>query len=167
MEFQNTSCDMQDNQMELTANLDIKEEVHQDITIDIKPENHENDSNDNPFDDVQVEIKQEFITPNLEQSKELSLSSICKEPEILDTVLQLQNEINEAILPNNDDDIKIESQEEIVGYDYPSVDEGSMDSADAQALNNVEACLQDDIEIKNENDMYEVRLLPISFLILL
>lgn len=167
MEFQNTSCDMQDNQMELTVNLDIKEEVPQDITVDIKPENDENDVNDNPFDDVQVEIKQEFITPNLEPSKKLSLSSICKEPEILDTVLLLQNEINEAILPNNDNDIKIENQEEIIGYDYPSVDEGSMDSAEAQALNNVEACLQDDIEIKNEHDMYEVRLLRRSLLILL
>ncbi|CAH2098848.1 unnamed protein product [Euphydryas editha] len=156
MEFQNTSCEQQDySQMELTANINIKEELAQDIKVDIKPEDDENDSNDNPFDNIQVEIKQEFITPNFEPSTQLPLSSICKEPEILNTVLQLQNEINEAILPNNDNVIKMESKEEIIGYNYPSIDEGSMDSEEAQALNNVEACLQDEIEIKNENDMYE------------
>lgn len=48
-------------------------------------------------------------------------------------------------------DIKME-QFDNIQEDYPSIDDGSMDSDEARALNNVEACLQDDIDIKHEED---------------
>ncbi|XP_026483926.2 zinc finger protein 85-like [Vanessa tameamea] len=159
MEFQNTkSCEFDEtSEMVLSDDLNIKEEITHEITVDIKPENDDSYSNDdNPFENIQVEIKQEFITPNY-PDKLLEISSITKkrEAELQHTVMQIENEINELILPNTDDNIKMEKQDEVMGYEYSTIDEGSMDSEEAHALNNVEACLQDEINIKPENDVYE------------
>lgn len=68
----------------------------------------------------------------------------------------MYNSLKKIIIAGQSDfsknaDIKME-QFDNVNEEYPCTDDGSMDSDEARALNNVEACLQDDIDIKHEED---------------
>lgn len=139
MSTQNSEYQTSDS-MSLIDNMQIKEEETNELILDIKPEKEDIISDDNPFENVQVEVKEEFITPNCEDDKE-NMSVPVDEAENF-----IETEINDT---NLDDSVKME-----MPYEYPSVDDGSMDSEEATALNNVEACLQDEINIKHE--IYEV-----------
>lgn len=123
-----------DKSMSLNDNIQIKEEESSELILDIKPE-RDDVSEDNPFENIQVEVKHEYITPSCEDDKLMSVP-----------VDEAENYIgteNNSI--NIDNNIKME-----MPYEYPSIDDGSMDSEEASALNNVEACLQDEIDVKNE-----------------
>ena len=113
----------------LNDNIKIKKEESNELILDIKPEK-EDINEDNPFENIQVEVKHEFITPSCEDDKI--------------NYIETDNDSTHI-----DNDIKMETP-----YEYPSIDDGSMDSEEASALNNVEACLQEEIDVKNE--MFEV-----------
>lgn len=153
---------------------DVNHQDHEnteDLPLDIKSENMDDistqENNDDPFENVQLEVKQE-ISISIEREGSDSQNEDC--------MLKMDNFDNEskedsahyATVPKSemycDDKPEVKEEtvlgdESLVTYDYPNFDDdaGSIDSNEAAALNRVEACLQDDINIKCEDD--EVRII--------
>lgn len=140
---ENTTC----------KNSNIKEETEgYELTLQIKPENEADDYNTDENEDMVENTESEI---KLEESNDLQdvLSSI-------ETRLNKKiNEYNSSAkirqkTLSKSDYIRIKQEMQnpyIISDDYPSLDEGSMDSIDATALNNVEACLQEEVDIKSES----------------
>lgn len=106
-------------------------EIKEEINIEIKLEEDVSEPTDNPFQNIQVEVKEE-VTCDQEVNKNDKDSEINNHEKYIE--------------------VKKESQD-IISYDYPNF-EDSMDSEDATALGNVETCLQEDV--KEENYLFEV-----------
>ncbi|XP_053620574.1 zinc finger protein 28-like [Plodia interpunctella] len=127
----------------ITSNLN--ETTHNQITPDIT-DFVPNDGT--TFETVQLEVKGEILSPNYEKDIVPSHCNIMVTlPTNLDGDIDKNIEIDKV-------DVKEEVGGDMVGYDYPNFDDESMDSADATALGNVEACLQDDVGVKTENEYY-------------
>lgn len=111
----------------------------------------QNSHMENPFENVQLHIKQENSKPEISNSEMLTSNSriitLKTETEIAQTV-----ETNEGII------VKEEVQNDsVVSFNSPNFDDSmSMDSDDATALGNVEACLQEELNIKFEIEGCEV-----------
>lgn len=135
--------------------------TNEENNVQIKHET-EDITEENPFENIQIEIKHELPTndkePNaMENDAEIKieLTEVLRK-EI--TVINVKNETPESILPNNEGEINIKERdtavkvelENVVDYDYPNFDD-SMDSSEAAALSHVEACLSDDVQVKAEN----------------
>ncbi|XP_047509096.1 zinc finger protein 665-like [Pieris napi] len=101
----------------------IEMEIKKEINIQIKLEEDVDEANDNPFQNIQVEVKEEMPS---EQD------------------LHKSNKDLEIEGQERDVEVKEES-EDIVSYDFPNFDD-SMDSEEATALGNVETCLQEDMK---------------------
>ncbi|XP_039761726.1 zinc finger protein 836-like isoform X2 [Pararge aegeria] len=131
----------------------IKEEITN-ITVDFEP-TYEDDSISNPeenlMDDL-VNVKEEFIMPNYESDHENTEKSNIDITEAVSNklVLHLESIAGTSDFSRNAD-VKMERFDNIT-EEYPNIDDGSMDSDEARALNNVEACLQDEIDIKHEQN---------------
>lgn len=101
-----------------------------------------------------VQIKEEFEPPNENQTQEIN----CEMPIDKETIDRFSTEncskVNE-ITNIYDDNIEIKYENDIVN-DQNDCDEDSIDSKSAEALHNVEACLQDEIKVKLENETHEV-----------
>ncbi|KAG6458252.1 hypothetical protein O3G_MSEX010752 [Manduca sexta] len=141
----NQSMSTENITMELNEYTDvpIKEEVDDgQLYIKTEIETHEDEQNvtDNPFENVQLHVKEES---NIEKDPETDLFTVETE--------EIKPDVEKSSSPmNNLDgvDIKQEDSEiitgdEVISYDYPNF-EDSMDSNEAVALSKVEACLQDD-----------------------
>lgn len=116
------------------------------IESDVTPK-QEIEPNDNPFVNIHLEI-------NYDLNSETKVDTI-------ETNINI-TECNDSVAVEKDTngvEIKNEVQmDEHVSYDYPDFDDSvSIDSNDATALGNVEACLQEEINIKCENEgVYDV-----------
>ncbi|KAF9405724.1 hypothetical protein HW555_013661 [Spodoptera exigua] len=137
--------------------LDIKSEMHVDEDIQ--------EHIDNPFTNIQLEVKQETLPVCIEkdgchENEEDAIPMMqefeekCEEHYV--TVPKTELFDDKTDLYEEKTEIKEETvlgDESIVTYDYPNFDDvTSMDSNEATALNQVEACLQDDMNIKCEED---------------
>lgn len=133
---------------------------------------------DNPFENLQIEIKQETnlekdptsIIPqsqsDITETNEETTSNLKQELTNLInsqiTIINVKNETTESILPNDDGELNLRQNdgevtvkdeiENVADYSYPSFDD-SMDSSEAAALSYVEACLSEDVQIKTEDDV--------------
>lgn len=143
---------------------DVDHTITEDMPVDIKPELSIDDSTieenrENPFKNVHLQVKQERICLSLEKEGSDSLNdSIPKMDDSDNDSKDFENYATVAKCEMDCDD-KSEVKEERVGdesivtYDYPNFDDvASLDSNDAAALTHVEACLQDGIGIKCEDD---------------
>ncbi|KPJ17567.1 Zinc finger protein 624 [Papilio machaon] len=151
MSYQNNlhdTCNRQD------CETIIKQEYTCNEHIEIKYEAiDENETTDN-YENVQ--IKQEYIPPSDNQTHTNYEVSTVKEyindmPSF--SMENIKNKVNETITNVYDDNIDIKHENDI--QDVVNNDEVSMDSNDVEALHNVEACLQDEIQIKFENESQE------------
>ncbi|CAB3232634.1 unnamed protein product [Arctia plantaginis] len=148
------------------------EEIQYEVKFETQTEEMDGQDDDNPFENVQLQVKQEEISLTIERETTDSQSDEADET------------INDEYNPKDDQyitipkfeggcDEKSEVKEEtvlgdsLVTYDYPSFEDddqdntddddgggeldSSMDSNDAAALTRVEACLQDELGIKNED----------------
>lgn len=164
----------------------IKQEVdnidEEEIQYEVKFETQTEEidvHDDNPFENVQLQVKQEEISLTIERETTDSQSD-----GTIETINDEYNPKDEQYItrPKFEAgcDEKSEVKEEtvlgdsLVTYDYPSVEDNdddddageldsSMDSNDAAALTRVEACLQDELGIKNEDSIFEVIVLAIFF----
>lgn len=137
---------------------DLDHGTTEDMPLDIKSEQVDNtgteEHTDDPFTQVQLEVKQE-ISISIERE-----GPDCQNEDSMSKMVDFDHESKEdlvhyATVPKceMDCDEKAEVKEErvvgdesLVTYDYPNFDDvGSMDSNEAAALNQVEACLQDDM----------------------
>lgn len=146
--------------------LDIKsEDIDETGTEDIDETGTE-DHEDDPFTNVQLEVKQELA---------ISIEKDGPDSQNEDSMLKIEEFDHEskedlehyATVPKFEIDGEEKSEvkeervlgdESLVTYDYPNFDDvASMDSNEAAALTQVEACLQDDMNIKCEEYDDEVR----------
>ncbi|XP_072933965.1 uncharacterized protein [Epargyreus clarus] len=151
----------ENDQSDIIYNANVKVEstkhvLENNIIVQIKPENLNSDDlisedsiDNNPFENVQLEIKREI--PDDSNDKEargdvddrFDKHDLSKESEIRE-----ETNADSAFLQVKSENV----DDSLVSYDYPNFDDGgSMDSRDAAALGNVEACLQDDVNVKDEN----------------
>ncbi|XP_049882151.1 zinc finger protein 616-like [Pectinophora gossypiella] len=137
------------NEEEVTP-IDTNNEEIQEIKpeIDIQQTEIDTVQTDNPFGNVQLVVKQETSINEHEH-----LNIIPDKP--LDNIENINSDVNLA--DSLHVDVKAEkSDDSLVTYDYPNFDDaGSMDSNEATALGNVETCLQEEINIKCENDVHD------------
>lgn len=160
-----------DADYELTESINIKEEIDNNIVIEehnVDIEVKTEDVDDNPYQNIQVEVKHE----NHEQENSINFRKYI-ETRILEE-FKVQSEVDSIlpITPSEEADANVKQEcltdDALISFDFPtfndvgSIDSGSMgagsiDSNDATALGNVEACLQEDgVSIKYENDVYDV-----------
>ncbi|XP_013178586.1 PREDICTED: zinc finger protein 271-like [Papilio xuthus] len=126
----------------------IKQEYNEDIQI--KCETIEIETADN-YENVQ--IKEEYISPN-ENEQHTNYEVLTSKENMNMLSFSMENIKNDVTITNvYDDNIEIKHENDI--QDVMNDDDGSMDSKQAEALHNVEACLQDEIKIKLENESHE------------
>ncbi|XP_045507830.1 zinc finger protein 260-like [Colias croceus] len=127
-----------DEQSPQTEPLEIKEESDVQIKLELENTIETNIQDENPFQNIQLHVKEELCDDQKEVTEDEKLidAPFCEKEES-------QEEIKEECSPED---------ESLITYDYPNF-EDSMDSSDATALGNVEACLQEDI--KEENDIFQ------------
>ncbi|XP_047037885.1 zinc finger protein 184-like isoform X2 [Helicoverpa zea] len=159
---------------ELQTDTIIKEETEidhnlpEDIPLEIKTEIHLDDTSihesiDNPFSNVQVEVKQESVSVCIEKEGSDIDDGCAKMDDVFHhpkEELEHYVSVPKFEMDCEENGVKQEpvvGDESLVTYDYPNFDDdvGSMDSNEAAALNQVEACLQDDMNIKCEDEDYE------------
>lgn len=156
-----------------TSNLAVKHEL-----INVKSEKEASnviEQADCPFKDILVHIKEEIVqndSPKLNSHESDSdeglpkhgrfgdLESMIKATKDcydLSNLDQVDSDNSNKTDVEDDDvvDIKKELSDDLTAYDYPSFDDGSMDSNQAAALCQVEACLQDDATSRNEHYHFE------------
>ncbi|KAJ8706121.1 hypothetical protein PYW07_010898 [Mythimna separata] len=158
---------------ELQTDTIIKEEtdidhgITEDIPLDIKSETIDDmgthDNIDDPFTNVQLEVKQEIpveIEKDGIEENEYTMSKIDYDHESKTefehyvTVPKSEMDCDDISKPEVKEETVL-GDESLVTYDYPNFDDdvgSSIDSTEAAALNQVEACLQDDMNIKCEED---------------
>ncbi|KAF9802716.1 hypothetical protein SFRURICE_007328 [Spodoptera frugiperda] len=176
-EFQITSEMMTELQTDtvIKEEEDVDQIIPDELPMDIKSEMQvdEDIQNqlDNPFNNVQLEVKQEIPVSIEKDGSDVNEEEIIptinefddKDPEHYVTIpkTEFYEEKTEfydekSDLYDDKTEIKEESvlgDESIVTYDYPNFDDvTSMDSNDAAALNQVEACLEDGMNIKCEEE---------------
>ncbi|CAH0598799.1 unnamed protein product [Chrysodeixis includens] len=127
-----------DTQLEIKSEINIGETIIQGNV-------------DNPFKNIRLEVKQEFIPINIDSETLDSQND--------DTLPKIKYEIDPKSELDCIEKVKEErvGDESLVTYDYPNFDDvTSMDSSDAAALTHVEACLHDCMDYKCEDDgLYE------------
>lgn len=153
----------------------IPDELPMDIKSEMQVDEDIHNQLDNPFNNVQLEVKQEIPISIEKDGSDVNEEEIIptinefddKDPEHYVTIpkTEFYEEKTEfydekSDLYDDKTEIKEESvlgDESIVTYDYPNFDDvTSMDSNDAAALNQVEACLEDSMNIKCEEDEDDV-----------
>ncbi|XP_032524480.2 zinc finger protein 675-like [Danaus plexippus] len=144
MEAQDCQADSTDK---IDTDIPIKEEDASHVIEDIKTDIYDANELVNLYDDTDVDIKAEF-SPVFEQvevaqDKELISETLVYEEPLHFDGIKSEDEIDDEIDDEGDDEVNNE-------MGYYNYNEGSLDSEEAQALNNVEACLRDDIDVKNE-----------------
>lgn len=122
-----------------TAEIKMEDDTNHDV--------HSIENDDNPFDNVQLIVKQELQLPHYGKDVSHNMENEQEERIVSDLLIKEENPVGENL----------------VSYDYPNFDEGSMDndgsmdSNEARAFANVEACLQEELNIKMEIETaYEV-----------
>ncbi|XP_013199280.1 zinc finger protein 91 [Amyelois transitella] len=134
-----------DENIQTTDHENIPTTDH-DENIHTGEDNHEtsepNTSNEpSPFENIQLEVKEEMMSPNYITPTHSNI--------MVTLPTNIETDMPKAM--DIDHDVKEEMEGEIVTYDYPDYDDGSMDSAEATALGNV-ACLLDDVNVKTEDE---------------
>lgn len=157
----------------------VKQEV--DLNYDnilVKTENEAHDEIDEPtssYDEIEIHIKEEISnqTDEIDTQEDSvkktkrrgifdDLESMIKATKDCYDLSHLDNiedstKVTKREVPDDDKiNMKHESSNDFVSYDYPNFDDGSMDSNDAAALCQVEACLQDESFSKNDHYNFEV-----------
>lgn len=131
--------------------------------VKIEPQTNQTES---PFDNIPLHVKQESSESEISNSEMLTSNSgtLTLNSEIITSNTRIMNSRTETeITPNLERNEGINVKEEVqnddslVSYDSPNFDDSvSMDSDDATALGNVEACLQEEFNIKFEIEACEV-----------
>ncbi|KAJ0170468.1 hypothetical protein K1T71_013839 [Dendrolimus kikuchii] len=167
------------NEDNVTYNIAVKQEMDLNYdNINVKTENETHDETGQPasFNDIEVHVKEETgnqsdgsVESNTQESytrnkkkrgrfddleSMIKATKDCYDLSHLDK-LENNDKITKTAAQELQDDgktnIKHESTDDFTGCDYPSFDDGSMDSNEAAALCQVEACLQDDSSLKNDH----------------
>lgn len=127
----------------------------------------QNNHMDNSFDNIQLQVKQEHSEPEISNSEMLTSNSgtlilnselITSNTRIINSNSRIETEITPNIT-NEGINVKeeVRNNDSLVSYGSPNFDDSvSMDSDDATALGNVEACLQEEFNIKFEIEACEV-----------
>lgn len=145
--------------------LAIKQEIdtmsyeHQNLVenetgiVKIEPQNNHME---NPFENIQLHVKQESSESEMSNSEMLTLNSetitsntgiINSNSRIITSTTKTEITQNEGINVKQE----VQNDDSLVSYDSPNFDDSmSMDSDDVTALGNVEACLQEEFNIKFE-----------------
>ncbi|XP_041985618.1 zinc finger protein 91-like [Aricia agestis] len=136
-----------ENLTQMEDKVDIKIESNE-FSTEIKFETDNSViKDDNPFQDVQLELKEELPENEQRIEEEYPLEYTKNIEKTKDTEAK---EIDVTELKTEEFTLKLEREQEVLSEEDPSQDEGSMDSDNAVALHNVEACLEDE-EIKTED----------------
>lgn len=154
-------------------------EINEDIQVKTEMEyNEEILTADNPFANVQLQIKTEYTqSPIIDKEIEYQLNEASYEVIVENKRRDCDNYPTEQMFVNEnaksklleseetitniyDDSLEIKQEEEIQQrYDYANFDENqSMDSNEDQAINNVETCFENEFKIKCENEFFGVSL---------
>ncbi|XP_059047923.1 zinc finger protein 271-like [Achroia grisella] len=173
MAQQNTEVSLEITcELEQSEELGIKQELEREetnIIVHIKSEvEEETEDVNNPFENIQLEVKEEIISPNYEKDMStnplhsnimVNLPVLSEDLEGYEDIAKNEREEKEETDIDNDMEVKEEAgdsgdiDESVVTYDYPCFDDvTSMDSNDVAVLGNVETCLQEEINIKSETD---------------
>ncbi|XP_023954543.1 zinc finger protein 271 [Bicyclus anynana] len=136
----------------------IKEELNTNITLDFDPEyDGETLNPEENIDDDQLNVKEEYIMPNYESDHEhIEKSNIDITEAVSNKLVSHLESITGQSNFSKNADVKMEQFDNLTD-EYPNIDDGSMDSDEARALNNVEACLQDEIDIKHEHNVEHLK----------
>ncbi|KAM3968606.1 uncharacterized protein ACR2FA_012064 [Aphomia sociella] len=181
MAEQNTDVSLEiTSESNQTENVDIKQEVETHITVHIKSEmdesTNDNDDIDNPFENIQLEVKEEMFSPTYEKDPMTnpSHSNIMVNLPVLSQNLDIDayEGITKDERSEMETDMEVKQEtgvvdesvadESVVSYDFPNFeDAGSMDSNDVAVLGNVETCLQEEVNIKMETDGVPVSIVQI------
>ncbi|XP_063370466.1 zinc finger protein 676-like [Cydia amplana] len=151
-----------DSNYQLTDSVTIKEESDNNIVIEEhNVELRLKTEKEDPYQNIQLEVKQEPEPVNFRKYIESKILEEFKVQSEVDSILPI-------IDPEEEEQVKQEclADDAMISYDFPNFDDGSvgarsmetgsMDSNDAAALGNVEACLQEDgVSVKYENDGYD------------
>ncbi|XP_068624444.1 zinc finger protein 271-like [Battus philenor] len=150
-----------------SSEINIKQEIHIETNeVKTELEYNEHGTIENPFENIQLQVKQEYSQyPNSEKSNEdYKIEHEKRVGEIMEVTFATGMEKpnckmqEETITNMYDDNIEIKQEDDLDdnSCDYSNFEDSqSMDSDEAKALHNVEACLQDDVKIKSEGDLYE------------
>lgn len=116
---------------------------------------------ENPFDNIPLHVKQESTESEISNSEMLTSNSgtLTLNSEMMTSNTGIMNSRTETeIIPNLEINVKeeVQNDDSLVSYDPNFDDSVSMDSDDATALGNVEACLQEEFNIKFEIEACEV-----------
>ncbi|CAK1595110.1 unnamed protein product [Parnassius mnemosyne] len=149
-------------------------EVNEDLQVKTEIDPHEyNVSIENPFENIQLEVKHEYVSSlNVDKQAQNkivneNISSIVEKDRegtenyiSLVTIFEKSNHksLKETITNMYDGNIDIKQEEHVEGNSFYNSNFGdiqTMDSNEPKALNNVEACLQEDIKIKCESELFE------------